>query len=111
MSHRPTFFLDENMEIPVAVGAIARGVVVTTARDEGRLGIADDEQLAFARSHGYVLVTHDRGFEQRHWAGEDHAGIMFFSEAASIGQMVEWLVIAAELMSAEEFVNFFVPAG
>lgn len=66
MIARPSFFLDENMEMAVAAGAERRGVTVTTASDEGHLGLDAEDHLDFTRRAGFVLVTHDRGFERRH---------------------------------------------
>ena len=110
MTAKPSFYLDENMEAAVGSGAARLGVAVTTARDEGRLGLDDEDQLAFALGRGCVLVTHDRGFEMRHWAGEQHAGILYLPKGTPIGRMVEWLHMASEAMTAEEWVNTFVAA-
>ena|SRR5688572_32436409 len=110
MASKPAFFMDENMEAAVAAEAARLGAAVTTARDEGRLGVEDEDQLVFAREQGRVLVTHDRGFEARHWAGEQHAGILFVPKETSIGRMVEWLQLASEAMTAEEWANTFVAA-
>lgn len=110
MADKPSFYLDENMEAGVASGVARAGVTVTTARDEDRLGLVDDDQLEFARQAGYVLVTHDRDFERRHWHGEPHAGLLYCPTGMPIGRMVEWIVLASEAMTAEEFRNTFVSA-
>jgi hypothetical protein len=107
----PAFYLDESVDVAVAEGARRQGVVVTTARDEGRLGLSDELQLAFARDRGLVFVTHDRGFERRHWAGEHHAGLLYIPASTDIGRMVEWLVIASTAITADEFVGRFEYCG
>lgn len=103
----PAFYLDESVAIAVAQGAKRRGVTVTTAREEGRLGLTDDLQLSFAREQGLVLVTHDRGFERRHWRGEPHAGLLYMPATLSLGETVDWLVIASTAITAEEFIGRF----
>jgi hypothetical protein len=110
MSGRPSFYMDENVEASVASGATRLGVAVTTAREEGRLGLDDEDQLAFARERGCVLVTHEKGFETRHWAGEAHAGILYMPKGMPIGRMVEWLHLASDAMTPEEWANTFVAA-
>ena len=111
MTEPPSFYLDENVEIAVSEGARRRGVNVTTARDQGRLGLDDADQMAWASERGLVLVTHDRGFERRHWAGEPHAGLVYFARGISIGTMVEWLALMAGVFTADEMLNHFQPAG
>ena len=59
----------------------ARGFLVTTARDSGRLGRSDEEQLAFAAEADSVLLTHNRvDFQRlyRNWlaSGRHHSGIV-----------------------------------
>ncbi len=105
MADNPRFFLDESVDVAAAVGMRARGLAATSARDEGRLGLSDEAQIAFARQQGLVLVTQDRDFVDMHWAGVSHAGIVYASKRTQIGTIVEWLVAIAGVYSADEFVE------
>ena len=110
-TEHPSFYLDENIEVTVAPGARRRGVVITSARDENRLGLDDGAQLSWAAEQGMVIVTHDRGFEERHWRGEPHSGIVYFPKGTGVGLMIEWLTLIAAVYTADEMVNQFEWAG
>ena len=74
-------YLDEDVSLVVAAMLRARGFSLTTARDAGRLGRSDEEQLRFASEIGSVLLTHNRvDFERLHrdWleSGRPHAGVV-----------------------------------
>jgi predicted nuclease of predicted toxin-antitoxin system len=73
--------LDEDVSIVVAAILRARGFDALTARDAGRLGRSDAEQLTAAADAGRIFLTHNRAdFEQLHraWlaAGKTHSGIL-----------------------------------
>ena len=53
------FYLDENLSQQIAVIARSLGVDVTSAQELGRLGIDDEDQLAFAASEHRCIVTQD----------------------------------------------------
>jgi hypothetical protein len=101
----PSFFTDENVEVQVAAGASRRGLRAQTARDLSRLRFPDEDHLSFCLAHGLVLVTHDKGFRLRHWAGEPHAGIVFVPTGTPIGVVIEWLELIAHGYTAEEMVG------
>ena len=74
-------YLDEDVDVLVAELLRARGFVVTTTLAEGRPGKSDPEQLAYAVSQGFALVSHNRSdFEalaQDYLArGDTHHGII-----------------------------------
>lgn len=73
-------YLDENVDVSVAVGLRSRGIDAVTARDCGKLGASDEEHLALASHEGRLLVTHDiADFARLHrqWVeeGRHHAGV------------------------------------
>ncbi len=76
-----TLYLDECVNYKVVPYLRARGVLLTTARDEGMNGEADDAQLRFAHIQGWVTLTNDRGHFLR-WhrdflaREEPHSGII-----------------------------------
>lgn len=86
------FHLDENISLAVANGLRRRGVDVTTTPEEGLIAVADEVQLAFARSQGRVLFTQDADFLRLHQAGADHLGIIYCIQGSrSIGEIIRGL--------------------
>ena len=76
-------YLDEHIDPLLAEMLSADGCDVLCARDAGRANrsISDEDQLAFAASHGRAILTHDVSdffLLAQAWAnaGEHHAGII-----------------------------------
>lgn len=91
------------MNPAVAHGLRRRGIDVTTARDAGLIGAPDEDQLAYARTEGRVLVTHDSDHLKLHHAGVPHAGIAYcHPRSRSIGQLVLSLAWISRTHSAED---------
>lgn len=100
------FHLDEPVAGAVALGLRARSIDVTTARDVGLAGASDDEQLAFAVTHGRVLVTHDADFLRLHAEGRSHAGIVFCHQrTATVGGLIRGLALIHAILSAGDMTN------
>jgi hypothetical protein len=68
----PPAYLDECIDHDVLDALRVRGFAVTSAREQHRANISfsDDQQLAFAHAHGWVIVTHNerhfRALADRH---------------------------------------------
>ncbi len=64
---------DVNHNPTIAFALRQRGVDVTTTSEAGLRGASDEAQLAYAKTEGRVLITHDfRGFspwKPRHFSG------------------------------------------
>jgi len=71
------FHLDQHVATAVAHGLRQYGVDVTTTCEAGLQNADDPPHLEYALAAGRVLVTHDRGFIERHNCGEGHAGIAY----------------------------------
>ena len=74
-------YLDEDVDVLLAELLRVRGFNAISARDTGRVGISDDEQLEFAAAQQRDLFTHNRAdFERlaRDWwtATKHHFGII-----------------------------------
>jgi hypothetical protein len=74
-------YLDEDVNVLVADLLRARGFQVTTTQSAGQIGTTDANQLAFARSQGRAIVTHNRvhfeALAQRYFeANKTHSGII-----------------------------------
>lgn len=112
-----TFLLDHHIRAEVAAALRRRGIDVLTAFDDGSSRIDDEQLLARAASLGRILVSQDRDllvitarWQQEH---REFAGLVFAGQQhADLGGTIEWLLLAAEIMSPEEMRNHveFVPA-
>ena len=102
-------YLDENVDVLVARLLVVRRLVATSAWEQGHLGWKDSQQLAFAASRGFVLVTHDfSDFSRLHneyvTQNIPHSGILLAIRrkpneiAARIAKLMESL-------SADQFVS------
>lgn len=74
-------YLDEDVHVLVADLLRAKDFQVVTAREAGRLGQADSEQLHYAASQRLAILTHNRvDFEalHRHYVdtSQVHSGII-----------------------------------
>jgi predicted nuclease of predicted toxin-antitoxin system len=100
------FHLDENVDHAVAVGLRHRGIEVTTSTDGGLIGATDEQQLAFARGQGRVLLTHDTDFLVLHAGGAEHAGIAFCAKnTRSVGEIIRQLCLIHDLLTPEEMLH------
>ena len=102
-------YLDEDMSAIVATLIRTRGFVAITARDAGRLGRNDDEQLTYAIEHERAILTHNRddflALAQEYYAsGRDHYGIIIARRRAP-QELVRLLVTILNHVTADEFRN------
>lgn len=106
MSDSIQFHLDECVPPAVAQGLRLRGIGVSTSNEEDLLGIADEEQLAFAAKRRRVLVTQDADFLRIHRSGREHLGIVYYDPGAlSLGGIIKGLILVHGVLTAEEMVN------
>jgi len=102
-------YLDEDVSVRIAEILRGHGYDVHTAREKGRLGTTDAEQLAFAVEQGLVLVTHNRtDFEELavRYFEEDrtHAGIICAVRRPP-HECAQRLMVLLNDCTAAEFVN------
>jgi len=86
-------YADENTDARLVRALRAHGHAVHTAQDMALTGADDEQQLAAAGEHGWVLLTSDAGFlvlaHERAIAGREHPGIIFVRQGRlGIGQTV-----------------------
>jgi Domain of unknown function (DUF5615) len=88
-------YIDEDaMDSDLVAALRSRGVTVITALDAGLTEKSDDEQLAFAAEHGYILYTFNvSDFYRLHtvWAcaGREHAGLILAPQQRfSVGEQL-----------------------
>ncbi len=102
-------YLDENVDVSVAVGLQRRSIDVVTARDRGKLGVSNEEHLTLASSEERVMVTHDiADFVKLHreWlaAGKSHSGIAVSSVVAP-GMIIKRIAALSDSLSAGATAN------
>ncbi len=88
------FHLDENVNGAVANGLRLRGIDVTTTREAGLIGAADNKHLAYAESENRIVVTHDDDFLRLVGRNLSHPGIVYaHPRRCTIGRLVHGLVV------------------
>ena len=102
-------YLDEDVDVLVADLVRARGFDAVTTLEAGQLGMPDVEQLAFATSHGRVLLSHNRrDFEElaQSYASASlaHAG-MILAVRRSPYEITRRLLVILNHVAADEMVN------
>lgn len=98
-------FLDEDVHAALAPALRKRGYDAVHVVEERRLGVPDENQLAFAVSERHCLVTFNVGdFVQLHnsWIkkGREHAGIIV-SKQLTIGESLRRLLNLIQKENAE----------
>jgi hypothetical protein len=86
------------------------GVDASTAYDEQKVGVADEDQLAQAAALGAVIFTHDpdligiaTAINRR---GDDHYGVIFVDmHRLRLGECIRRLALYAEVVTAEDMVE------
>lgn len=103
-------YTDENVDVRVAEGLRRRGMEATSAHDEGKLGVTDEEQFTHAASLRAAIFTHDHHFVEialeKSRQGEEHSGVLFVEmHRLRLGECIKRLALCADVLSAEEMVN------
>lgn len=104
MAERIRFHLDEHIDPSVARALRRYGANVTTTVETGLRTKSDEEQLAFVRNSGRVLVTRDRHFLGLASQGS-HPGIVYCGTVFEIGRIVRGLTLIYEVLTADEIAN------
>ena len=97
------FYLDENVNLAIAKGLRIRGIDVITTPEAGLIEADDEEQVAFAKTEGRVVFTHDDDFLR---IQIDHAGIVYCGQGRrAIGEIIQWLTLMWETLDPEDMKN------
>ena len=101
------FHLDEHVSPQVAEGLRRRGIEASTSQERALLQASDKEQLVFACSQGWVVVTRDRDFLREAATGIQHPGIVYadMNKPITIGQFVRKLMVLHASTSPEDMRN------
>ena len=103
-------YTDESVDVAIAQGLQRRGVEAFSARDRDRLGLTDEEQLAFAKEEKCTIFTHDTDFLRivAQWIhdGRTHHGVIYCHQNAhGIGDCVRNLKILVTVLTQEDMID------
>ncbi|HKI05068.1 MAG TPA: DUF5615 family PIN-like protein [Thermoanaerobaculia bacterium] len=113
-SRRPIIFLytDEDITDRLAVLLKGRGYEAASAASSGTRGFSDEEQLSFAASLGWTILTYNnKDFTRlaRSWYadGRVHAGIVMSQQFSTerTGELLRQTCFLIDSVSAEEMWN------
>jgi Domain of unknown function (DUF5615) len=106
------FLADANLDYAIVQGVRRREPAVDfkSANDAGLAGLPDDEVLDVAASEGRVLVSHDKRtmpvyFAARVRAGLRSPGMLLAVPSASIGEIVETVLIIWSASRGEDWID------
>lgn len=107
----PLYFDEDTGDTGLVRALRQRGITVETTQGLNRKGLSDPEQLAFAASEGFTIVTANVGhYVALHsdyiLASREHAGIICLSnQKVSVGRQLRGLVAIQQEHSAETMRN------
>jgi len=109
MTKHPTkslrIYADESVNVAVPEGLKRRGIIAFSAKDLGKLGLTDEEQLETAILNKTVIFTHDADF-LRIASNKNHFGIIYVRQRKlSLGECIKKLKVIAETVHEEEICN------
>ena len=105
MPRRIKIYADESVNIAIIEGLKRRGVHAFSAKDIGKLGLTDEEQLKTAIQNQAVIFTHDVDFIKIA-INKNHPGIIYaHQQKTTIGECIRKLKTIAETRTAEEMAN------
>ncbi len=90
---------------------LAAGHDIATIESVGRLGLPDEDQLAFAALERWTIVTFDTGdFSRLHWewlaADRTHGGIILGTNSLlSVGELARQVVRRCAIVGGGSFAN------
>lgn len=105
-----SIYTNESVDVAIAEGLKRRGVDASSARDTGKLGLSDEEQLVYAGNKKAAVFTHDTDFLKigARWMeqGRTHHGIIYCHQRRySIGECVRKLRMLTAVLTSEDMIN------
>jgi uncharacterized protein (DUF433 family)/predicted nuclease of predicted toxin-antitoxin system len=102
---RIKIYADESVSVAITEGLKRRGIKAFSARDLGKLGLTDEEQLKTAVQNQAVIFTHDVDFI-RIATRKNHPGIIYVhQQKMAIGECIKRLKIISETKTPQEMRN------
>src|SRR5215204_3200001 len=102
-------YLDEDVDVNVAMLIRRRGFTATTTQEASMLRTSDAEQLAYSVENGNAILTHNRNdflalAKKYDFERKDHWGIMI-ARRRTPHEIVRRLVLLLNSVTADEFQN------
>jgi uncharacterized protein (DUF433 family)/predicted nuclease of predicted toxin-antitoxin system len=98
-------YVDESVNVAVAEGLKRRGITAFSAKDLGKLGITNEEQLETAIQNRAAIFNHDADF-LRAVVESNHLGIIYVhQQKLSVGECIKKLKVLAETTCLDEMCN------
>jgi predicted nuclease of predicted toxin-antitoxin system len=98
-------YADESVNNAIVEGLKRRGVNVFSAKDLGKLGLTDEEQLKTATQKQAVIFTCDADF-LRIALYKPHYGIIYVhQQKLTVGECIKRLKIISQTRTAQEMQN------
>lgn len=102
-------YLDEDVDVNVAMLVRRRGFAATTAHEVGMLHTEDVDQLAYAAKHEKAILTHNRNdflalAKQYNIDHKEHWGIIIARRRIP-HEIVRRLILVLNSVTADEFQN------
>ena len=103
-------YTDESVNVAITEGLKRRGVEAWSAKDAGKLGLTDEEQLQYATSEKASIFSHDDDFLKVavRWIkeGKMHYGVIYAHRLDySIGECMRKLKLVADILTQEDMIN------
>jgi len=96
------------VNVAIVEGLRRRGVEAFSAKDVGKLGLADEQQIEVANRNRAVILTHDVDF-LRTASQREHPGIVFVhQQKLTVGECVRRIKVIVETGSFSEMRNRIV---
>ena len=98
-------YADESVNVAIVEGLKRRGVKAFSAKDLGKLGLTDEEQLQTAILNQAVIFTHDVDFLKMALT-KRHCGIIYIhQQKLTIGDCIRKLKLITETKTQQEMAN------
>ncbi len=99
---RIRIYADESVNTSIVEGLKRRGVDAFSARELGKLGLTDEQQIKVARENRAVIFTHDVDF-LRMASHKHHLGIIYVhQQKLTVGDCIRRLKTIVEMKSHAE---------
>lgn len=104
---RIRIYIDESVNIAIAEGLKRRGIDAWSAKDVGKLGQTDEEQLRYAVREKAVIFTHDDDFlTMVSKSNREHYGVIYVhQQKLPLGECIRRVKNLVETKSVEEMQN------
>ena len=105
MTERVRFYADEHIPPTVIEEIRRRGGDITTVKDAGLRGAADEVHFIHAVAARRAILTQDTDFLQLHASGRPHPGIIYATMHLSVSEIIAGVWQIHEQLTPAEMAN------